>query len=109
MTIIRDVIPHLVRLLAAAPDRQFNIGELATMLGVSRRTLHQQCVERFGMSPGRYLRQRRMKMARVSLLKAEGTTVAEIANLHGFSELGRFAAAYRKTFGEHPSTTLRSR
>jgi AraC-like DNA-binding protein len=33
--------------------------------------------------------------------------VAEIAGRCGFTELGRFAGAYRTAFGESPSTTLR--
>jgi hypothetical protein len=33
--------------------------------------------------------------------------VADIARAHGFHELGRFAASYRRTFGELSSQTLR--
>ena len=35
------------------------------------------------------------------------TTVSAIALDCGFWELGRFAVAYRRTFGESPSDTLR--
>jgi AraC-like DNA-binding protein len=34
-------------------------------------------------------------------------SVAEVAARWGFSHLGRFAAAYRKRYGESPSHTLR--
>jgi hypothetical protein len=34
------------------------------------------------------------------------TTVTDIALASGFNQLGRFAASYRKNFGEHPSTTI---
>jgi AraC-like DNA-binding protein len=36
-------------------------------------------------------------------------TVGGVARHHGFSELGRFAVAYRAAFGESPSTTLKGR
>ena len=61
------------------------------------------------MSPHRYLWLRRMNLACRALTLADATTktVTEIANNHGFGELGRFAVAYRKLFGESPSMTLR--
>jgi AraC family ethanolamine operon transcriptional activator len=50
-----------------------------------------------------------MNVVRRALSLADPTakTVTEIANDHGFAELGRFAGAYRNLFGEAPSMTLR--
>jgi len=60
------------------------------------------------MSPLRYLWLRRMQLARRALMRAPpgGATVTGIATAHGFWELGRFAVAYRKLYGESPSATL---
>jgi AraC-like DNA-binding protein len=48
------------------------------------------------------------RLARFALRRADPTTatVAEIARRFQFSELGRFAVAYRRIFGEMPSITL---
>ena len=61
------------------------------------------------MSPHQYLWLRRMNLVRraLALADAAAKTVTEIANDHGFAELGRFAVTYRKLFGESPSVTLR--
>lgn len=87
-----------------------HISELASVLRVSRRSLHRAFDEVLGISPIRYLRHRRLCEARI-LLK-EGTdanmTVADVAFMHGFSDLGRFASYYHSLFGEYPSDSLKS-
>jgi len=67
------------------------------------------CTEFLGMSPTRYLLLRRLNIARSALRRADPATasVAEIARIHQFLELGRFAVTYRTVFGETPSSTLR--
>jgi AraC-like DNA-binding protein len=49
-----------------------------------------------------------MTKARMALLKADSreSRVTDIANHHGFSELGRFSVQYRELFGESPKVTL---
>ena len=38
-----------------------------------------------------------------------GATVCDIARAHGFHELGRFAASYRRSFGELEATIIGGR
>ena len=38
-----------------------------------------------------------------------GSRVGDVASEWGYANLGLFAAAYRRRFGEAPSTTLRRR
>jgi len=93
----------------AVSKGQVRLGDLAATIGVSERALRAKFAEAVGMSPTRYLRQRRLAMAYHALLEANPkmTTVTKIALDYGFSELGRFAVAYRELFGESPSATLR--
>jgi AraC-like DNA-binding protein len=60
------------------------------------------------MRPKRYLMLRRMGLARRALRAGatDKTTVTDVAMRYGFWQLGRFAVAYRSSFGETPSATL---
>jgi AraC-like DNA-binding protein len=95
--------------LSAQASRQLSMSELCAAVGVPERTLRACCTEFLGLSPSRYLRLRRLNMVRAALRCADpaSASVAEIAQRYQFSELGRFAAAYRAIFGETPSATLR--
>ena len=81
---------------------------LCAAIGVPERTLRICCEEFLGRSPLDYARMRRLNLARAALSKADHgiASVAKIARVHGFSEPGRFAVAYRALFGESPSATL---
>jgi len=94
--------------LEANTGRPMYLAEICAAVGVSERVLHMRCIEHLGIGPHRYLWLRRMHQSRRALARANrhDDTVTAIANDHGFSELGRFAAEYRKLFGELPSTTL---
>jgi AraC-like DNA-binding protein len=104
------IIARFEEVLATHSERQLQIPELCTAIGVPERTLRICCAEFLGMSPNRYLRLRHLNMVRAALRRADSptATVSKFARRYGFSELGRFAAIYRTVFGETPSTTLRT-
>ena len=97
--------------LAAHTDRPLHMRELCMAIGVSERTLRLYCADSLGMSPGRYLRLRQLRLTRAALRNPDSatTSVAEVARRYGFGELGRFAGMYRAVYGEAPSATLRLR
>jgi AraC family ethanolamine operon transcriptional activator len=83
--------------------------DLAREVGVTSRTLLRTFQESFGMPPKRYLMLRELHAVRRSLRDgaAHAENVADVLTRHGIWEFGRFAARYRRHFGEPPSETLR--
>jgi AraC-like DNA-binding protein len=104
-----DIMVRFEEALATRSEPRLNLSELCTAIGAPERTLRLCCAEFLGVSPIRYHLLRRLNMARSALRRADPKTasVAEIARDHQFTELGRFAVAYRAIFGETPSSTLR--
>ncbi len=88
----------------------FTVAGLASMAGVSERTLHLGFRRFRGTTPMGRLLALRLHEARRRLGSAKsGTTVARVAAAVGIHQFGRFAAAYRDMFGELPSDTMRGR
>ncbi|WP_083921800.1 AraC family transcriptional regulator [Kiloniella laminariae] len=82
------------------------VDDISTAAGVSGRCLQLAFQHNFGCSPLQYLRRLRLNLAHCELMKAERkTSVSEVAYGLGFTHLGRFAIAYRETFGQSPSMT----
>lgn len=83
------------------------LSQISEAAGCSIRSLQLAFRDRFNCSPMQYMRDERLRMAHY-LLQTEpaGSLVSQIAYDVGFSHLGRFAVAYRKMFGQSPSTTL---
>ena len=82
---------------------------LCRVVGRSERGLRNAFYQVRGMSPKRSLQSERLRGARQALsTDASGAiSVTCVATAYGFYELGRFAAIYKREFGETPSETLR--
>ncbi len=95
--------------IAAHAQRPIYSDEIADALGVTSRTLHTVMQTFNGMSLHRYMRLRRLWMARNALMNAQPSTLVKTVALdHGFWHLGRFSNEYFRQFGETPSQTLSS-
>lgn len=103
------VVRAALKRLEEADDAPPSVEELAGVAGVSARTFRTVFRDYFGVPPLRYLRIRQLHQARRALraARAHGESVTEVAARLGFWEFGRFAADYRKLFGESPSQTRR--
>lgn len=102
------IIAQFEALLEANPDRPLRLAEICAAIGISDKTLLRCCHKYLAMSPVRYGWLRRMNLAHDALVRADPkvVTVTEIANDHGFPQLGQFSVNYRTLFGEAPSKTL---
>lgn len=85
---------------------QIPISELASRLGISRRSVERAFRESVGLSPNQFRRLLRLNNAR-RLLKQGSHSVTEAAMESGLFHLGRFSAEYQGLFGEQPSETAR--
>lgn len=94
--------------MSAHASEAITVPDVAAAVGVSVRTLQDTFRRYRGVTPLEFLRARRLEVARVRLLQPEeGTTVSAVAASVGFIHAGRFAAEYRRRFGESPAATLR--
>lgn len=101
---IRKILEHIDTYW----DQKISIEQLAAQYGISPRSVYQY-FSTHGASLGEKMKQNRMQHARLMLCNPQpGDTVTSIALRCGFNNPGHFAKAYRKTFGETPSETLRS-
>src|SRR5215468_1200674 len=84
-----------------------DLERLALVAGVRPRTLETHFKMFLGTTPLGWVRRMRLARARQDLLhEGARATVTDVAFASGFSQLGRFAAQYRKAFGELPSATM---
>ena len=101
----RDVLPAFEAMLAGQSRGLLRMREICASLGISEATLRAKCSLALGMSPGRYQRLKRLKLARAELLQAKSPSEAsleEMVNRHGFSRLHRFVTEYWRFYGEIP-------
>lgn len=114
--VVADAKPALPRSVTLARDiieaeahLPLTVSVLASRSHISVRALQEGFHRHIGMPPMIYLRQVRLQRAHETLIQADPTTttVTSIAYHWGFTNGGRFAAAYAKRYGETPVATLR--
>lgn len=106
------IAPRCVRkveeYIASHLDEALTVDELVRVSGVSERSMYLAFKKFRNTSPMAYLRDLRLKQIRKDLLQADSShSVTEILSKRGVFQFGRFAASYKKRYGEAPSQTLR--
>jgi AraC family ethanolamine operon transcriptional activator len=106
---MRDrAVSRAVAYIEENAEEPIHLRDLCLTAGVSERTLRYGFLERYGVTPKAYLQAFRLNGVRRKLRRADpvSTKVIDIANHWGFWHMGKFAADYRKLFGELPSETM---
>jgi transcriptional regulator GlxA family with amidase domain len=83
-------------------ERDIGLIELASLVGLSVTHFSHAFKTTYGVSPYRYILQRRLKRAR-ALLRTTDDTIAAIAARVGFSTQSRFSGAFANLTGSAPS------
>jgi AraC-like DNA-binding protein len=99
------VVAAADQLLRSDPARPVYTDGLCVALAVSPSKLFNAYRAVYRMSPHQFLKCRRLSMVRQALRSATPgrASVKRAALMHGFVNLGRFAAEYRAMFGEIPT------
>ena len=100
----RQIVAHFERVAHANLTSAAHIADLCRVAGVNQRTLSRAFRAVRGATPYHCLQELRVNEGKRALSLEEGT-VTQVAIRFGFNDLGRFAARYRRIFGENPSET----
>ncbi len=101
-------VRRVLEAMHANVGHRWRISELASVAGVSSRTLQRQFTCFLGRSPQAVQHDIGLEQARHELLQgAPDAKVRDVALRCGFPHFGRFSAEYRRRYGEAPSGTLR--
>lgn len=100
-------LEHLEDWIDAHVSEAITLGRLCKVAQMGERSLQLAFHARRGMSPMRFVCERRLAAAQRRLFRSvPNDSVTAIATSLGFTHLGRFASAYAAAFGESPSQTL---
>jgi AraC-like DNA-binding protein len=98
-------IHHAREILHSHMENPPSSWELAQLVGVSERTIRRGFRELFGTTVFNYLTSIRMEQAE-KLLRKGNCSVAEVANIVGYSHLGLFANVFKRHYGICPRECL---
>ncbi|MEE4119541.1 MAG: helix-turn-helix transcriptional regulator [Paracoccaceae bacterium] len=102
-----DHVRRAEEIMRARLGEPLKIADIARAVGVGTRALQMAFAAHLGATPREVLAEMRLDAAHRDLLSASpDETVTDVALVCGFAHLSRFAAAYRRRFGERPSETL---
>ncbi|MGI9523263.1 MAG: helix-turn-helix domain-containing protein [Hyphomicrobiaceae bacterium] len=105
------LVRRALELIDDGPNTEINVSYLCNQLSCSRRRFERAFRNELDVSPAQFLQSKRLMKTRRDIqirVRNGQATIAETALANGFYELGKFAAYYKRMFGELPSDTART-
>ena len=100
---LRDpVLAPAMKAIHTAPERKWTVADLATEAAASRSLLDGRFREVLGLSPIRYVKEWRMRIAQ-DLLATTDLTIASVARRVGYHSEEAFSRAFKRAYGRSPS------
>lgn len=97
--------PEIGRVLAAihaSPNRDWQVSELAAVMGASRSSFAGKFAAMVGETPARYVAQVRMHQAR-QWIQQDGARITDVAQRLGYDSEASFSRAFKRIIGMAPS------
>src|SRR6266481_6325491 len=105
---LRDAyVARALALLHHDIARPWNVDDLSREVGLSRAALANRFISLIGMPPMHYVASWRMQVA-TQKLRNTSASLAQVADLVGYSSEAAFSRAFKKAFGTAPATWRRS-
>jgi AraC-like DNA-binding protein len=100
---LRDpVLAPAMKAIHTAPERKWTVADLATEAAASRSLLDGRFRQVLGLSPIRYVKEWRMRIAQ-DLLATTDVTIASVARRVGYDSEEAFSRAFKRAYGRSPS------
>ncbi len=84
-------------------DASFGVTELASLMHVSKATLHRRLSATGKFTPSEFLRHCRLEKARQLSIAGKARTLNELAHAVGFNQAAYFSRLYQKAFNSKPT------
>jgi len=102
-----DQIGRALALIHRSPERDWSVDALSDEAGMSRSAFSARFTNMVGSSPGRYLTEWRMQVARTRLLESRDPLSMICAQL-GYQSEAAFCRAFKRIFGMPPGSLRRT-
>ncbi|MGY0159838.1 helix-turn-helix domain-containing protein [Edwardsiella tarda] len=102
------IISSMVNWIEENSDKNITIDDLSIVTGYSNRSLHNFFKEKYNITLGKYIRQRRLSRSAM-LLRLTSQSITHIALSSGFDSVQSYSREFKKAFGLNPRDYRRNK